>query len=58
MLLEKAVKCCTPFAGRSWKSRRLNSHEGWENELVIGVDDTFPLSSGPAAYRRFINATA
>ena len=42
MLLEKGGKFCIPC--ENWKKQAIKLHEGWENELVIGVDDTFPFS--------------
>ncbi len=42
MLLEKAVKLLHTV--RELESRRLNCMKAGENELVIGVDDTFPFS--------------
>lgn len=29
---------------RELEKQAIKLHEGWENELVIGVDDTFPFS--------------
>ncbi len=40
MLLEKGREVLIPC---DWKAA-IKLHEGWENELVIGVDDTFPFS--------------
>ena len=42
MLLEKGGRCCIPSVNS--KKQAIKLHEGWENELVIGVDDTFPFS--------------
>ncbi len=41
MLLEKGRN--SAYRARLEK-QAIKLHEGWENELVIGVDDTFPFS--------------
>lgn len=42
MLLEKGRDVL--HAVRELEKQAIKLHEGWENELVIGVDDTFPFS--------------
>ncbi len=43
---------------RELEKQAIKLHEGWENELVIGVDDTFPFSLLAPLIDAFINATA
>ncbi|HED3139589.1 LysR substrate-binding domain-containing protein [Citrobacter farmeri] len=42
MLLEKGREVLHTV--RELEKQAIKLHEGWENELVIGVDDTFPFS--------------
>lgn len=42
MLLEKGREVLHTV--RELEQQAIKLHEGWENELVIGVDDTFPFS--------------
>ncbi len=42
MLLEKGREVLRTV--RELEKQAIKLHEGWENELVIGVDDTFPFS--------------
>lgn len=41
MLLEKGREVLHTV--RELEKQAIKLHEGWENELVIGVDDTFPF---------------
>lgn len=40
---------------RELEKQAIKLHEGWENELVIGVDDTFPFSLLAPLIEAFIN---
>lgn len=42
MLLEKGREVLHTV--RELEKQAIKLHEGWENELIIGVDDTFPFS--------------
>ena len=42
MLLEKGREVL--YTVRELEKQAVKLHEGWENDLVIGVDDTFPFS--------------
>ncbi len=46
MLLEKGREVLHTV--RELEKQAIKLHEGWENELVIGVDDTFPFFSACA----------
>lgn len=48
MLLEKGREVLHTV--RELEKQAIKLHEGWENELVIGVDDTFPFSSAYASH--------
>lgn len=56
MLLEKCREVLHTV--RELKKQAIKLHEGWENELVISVDDTFPFLFWPRLLTLFINATA
>lgn len=45
MLLEKGREVLHTV--RELEKQAIKLHEGWENELVIGVDDTFPFPCSP-----------
>lgn len=54
MLLEKCREVLHTV--RELKKQAIKLHEGWENEPVISVDDTFLF--WPRLLTLFINATA
>lgn len=56
MLLEKGRDVLHTV--RELEKQAVKLHRGWENELVIGVDDTFPFSLLTRLLRRSISATA
>lgn len=43
---------------RELEKQAIKLHEGWENELVIGVDDTFPFLCLRHSLKLFINIIA
>ncbi len=56
MLLEKGREVLHTV--RELEKQAIKLHEGWENELVIGVDDTFPFLCLRLSLKLFINIIA
>jgi DNA-binding transcriptional LysR family regulator len=55
MLLEKGREVLHTV--RELEKQAVKLHQGWENELVIGVDDTFPFAAD-AADRSILSTAA